>query len=355
MPLVQRTSLRTRELVPTLTIITVIFFAALLPGSSAVAQSSESGGHHADDRSEGRPPSGQAVSDAPLDQIIVKFKPAVGQEERKDVRSAENIEKVRDLDLIRAEVTRVIGRPVEEAVRSLERRPGVEYAEPDYIFHATGYADEPRFPELWGLNNTGQTVGGSTGIADMDIDALEASAVTRGDPNLVVAVIDSGVDFDHPDLADRAWVNPGESGSGKETNGIDDDGNGYVDDVNGWDFYHNDNTLHDSGNDAHATHVAGTIAASANGEGVVGVAPKIKIMSLKWLDSTSGSMATARTGTVSNAILAIEYARNMGAKISNNSWGDATYSQALKDAIDASGDILFVAAAGNNGSNNDTM
>jgi len=344
--------------VPTLTITTVIFFAALLSDGAAVAQSSESGGHHEDDPADGRPPSGQAAGDAPPDQIIVKFKPAVGQEERNDIRRAEKLEKVRDLGLIRAEVARVTGRPVEEAVRSLERRPGVEYAEPDYIFHATGYAAEPRFAELWGLDNVGQPIMDSTGALvagtpDVDVNAREASAITQGDPDLVVAVIDSGVDFAHPDLADRAWVNPGESGSGKETNGVDDDGNGYVDDVNGWDFVHNDNTLHDSGNDAHATHVAGTIAASANGEGVVGVAPNVKIMSLKWLDGP-GNISTAGTGYISNAILAIEYAREMGAKISNTSWGDATYSLALKDAIETSGEMLFVAGAGNNGSNNDT-
>src|SRR5215217_7754521 len=226
MSLVQRTSLRASSLVPTLSIITVTLFAALLPGSTAVAQSSESGAHREDDPADARPPSSQATGDAP-DQIIVKFKPSLGKEERSDVRRAEKLEKVRDLGLIRAEVARVTGRPVEEAVRSLERRPGVEYAEPDYIFHATGYAAEPRFAELWGLDNVGQPIMDSTGALvagtpDVDVNAREASAITQGDPDLVVAVIDSGVDFAHPDLADRAWKNPGESGSGKETNGVDD-------------------------------------------------------------------------------------------------------------------------------------
>ena len=103
---------------------------------------------------------------------------------------------------------------------------------------------EPLWDELWGLENLGQSSGypGSEGSPDADIDARQALGVTTGDPATVVAVIDDGVDFSHPDLAERAWTNPGESGDGRETNGIDDDSNGYIDDVHGWDFCHDDNT-----------------------------------------------------------------------------------------------------------------
>jgi subtilisin family serine protease len=253
----------------------------------------------------------------------------------------------KDLDLIDAEVDKVKGQSAERAVQALERRSDVEYAELDYINHPFGYTDEPQFGQLWGLDNTGQAINGSPGTADVDVNAKEASAVTQGDQNLVVAVIDDGVDFSHPDLQDRAWKNPGESGSGKETNGVDDDGNGLVDDVNGWDFYYDDKTVHDPGEDFHGTHVSGTIAASVNDQGVVGVAPNVQIMALKFLGPQGGSN--------SDAIDALGYAKSKGAKISNNSWGCTPgfcFSQALKDAIEASG-LLFVAAAGNSANNND--
>src|SRR5215216_546353 len=196
----------------------------------------------------------------------------------------------------------------------LSRTSPIIRPQPNFTYYPAGYGDEPRFGELWGLNNTGQ----NGGTPNVDINGLEASAITIGDPNLVVAVIDDGVDFSHPDLAERAWTNPGEV----PNNGDDDDNNGYVDDVNGWDFHHNDATVHDV-HDNHGTHVAGTIAASVNGEGVVGVAPNVEIMALKFLGP--------RGGAVSNAIKAIEYAKSKGAKISNNSWSGGGYSQALKE------------------------
>ena len=175
-------------------------------------------------------------------------------------------------------------------------------------------------------------------LRTLDINALEASAITQGDNDLVVAVIDDGVDFSHPDLAGRAWTNPGEV----PNNNLDDDANSYVDDVNGWDFYNRDKTVHDPGVDEHGTHVSGTLAASVDGQGVVGVAPNVKIMALKFLGPYGGY--------TSDAVLAIQYAKAEGAKISNNSWGGGPYDQALYDAINNSGS-LFVAAAGNDGNN----
>src|SRR5215211_1734561 len=308
---------------------------ALSVPSMAVAQLSEQ------NNSQGQSPTFEAPADtqAVPEQIIVKFEENVDPATKADVRRAEGLEKAKDLQLIGAEVDKVKGQPVEAAIRALNNRPNVEYAERDYIVHATGYADEPRFGELWGLNNTGQT----GGTPNVDVNSLEASGVTQGDPNLVVAVIDTGVDFSHPDLAGRRWVNPGESGGGKETNGIDDDGNGFVDDVNGADFANNDGDPFDDNN--HGTHVSGTIAASVNDQGVVGVAPNVKIMGLKFL--SAGGF-----GSISDAIEALGYAKSKGAKISNNSWGCYCPGQALQDAIDASGS-LFVAAAGNDNNNND--
>ena len=308
--------------------------AVILP-STAMAQRSEN------NPSEGERPTFEAGAnqEAVPEQIIVKFKEDVGAAARADVRSVEGLERKKELELIGAEVDKVEGRSVEAALRDLNARPDVEYAERDYIVHATGIADEPRFGELWGLHNTGQPIFGVPGTTDIDVNGFEASAITQGDPNLVVAVIDTGVDFSHPDLAGRQWVNPGESGGGKETNGIDDDANGFVDDVNGADTVNNDGNPFDD--HSHGTHVSGTIAASVNNQGVVGVAPNVKIMALKFL-SAGGS------GSISDAIEAIGYAKSKGAKISNNSWGGGGFSQALKDAIDTSGS-LFVAAAGNGG------
>jgi subtilisin family serine protease len=278
------------------------------------------------------------------DQVIVKFQEDAGSAEKSNARSDEGLAKKKNLDIIDAEVDKVRGQSIEQAVSDLNSRPEVEYAEPDHILHLTGYADEARFSDLWGLDNTGQAINNhGIGTSNVDINAKEASAVTQGEPNLVVAVIDSGVDFSHPDLQGREWVNSGETPG----DGVDNDRNGYVDDVNGWDFVKKDNTVYDSGDHPHGTHVSGTIAASANGQGVVGVAPNVKIMALKFLGSTG-------SGYTSDAISAIGYAKRMGAKISNNSWGGGGNDPLLKNAIEAPPGMLFVAAAGNDGSNSDS-
>jgi len=332
--------------------------ALLLPGAAA-AQDSEPAEEPelaAEDpeldvsESEGAIVELQSGEEVIADQVIVKFKEEANRAAKEEARSDESLEKKEDLDLIDAEVDKVEGQSVEDVISALEARPEVEYAEPDHVVKPEGYSDERRFGELWGLHNTGQLINGSTGTADVDINAPEASAITQGGKNLVIAVIDDGVDFSHPELKDRAWKNPDE-----EMNGKDDDENGLTDDVNGWDFHNQDKTVHDA-SDYHGTHVSGTIAASANGEGIVGVAPNVQIMALKFIGP--------RGGATSNAIRAIQYAvdpnkdgdKSDGAQISNNSWGcggTGCYNQALKDAIDASG-MLFVASAGNSGVNNDT-
>jgi subtilisin family serine protease len=214
-----------------------------------------------------------------------------------------------------------------EAVESLKKNPAVAYAEPDYMVQATDkIPNDPSYSRLYGLTK---------------ISAPAAWDTFTGSKNAVVGVIDSGVQYTHPDLASNAWVNPGEI----PNNGIDDDGNGYIDDVYGWNFVDNNNKpLDDNG---HGTHVAGTIGAVGNnGIGVVGVAWNTQIAALKFLDANGD-------GYTSDAILAINYAKKMGFAITNNSWGGGGYSQSLKDAID-SYNGLFIAAAGNNGTNNDS-
>ncbi len=217
----------------------------------------------------------------------------------------------------------------------------VVYAEPDYIVRTCVIPNDTHFSRLWGMHNTGQTVNGVTGTPDADIDGPEAWDVYTGNPNFVIAVIDTGMNYNHPDLAANRWENPGEI----PNNGIDDDGNGFVDDFYGWNFYSNNNNPYDTG---HGTHVAGTVGAVGNnGTGVVGVNWRCKLMPIKFLGSGGG--------TTTGAINSIQYAVLMGVKVSNNSWGGGGYSSSLRSAIENSKSVghIFVCAAGNNGSNND--
>lgn len=237
------------------------------------------------------------------------------------------------------------GASLEQTLSALRSSPHVLYAEPDYRISVSAVPDDPRFAELWGLNNDGQT----GGTADADIDAAEAWDFTTGSGDTIVAVIDTGVDYLHEDLAANIWTNPGEIAG----DGIDNDGNGYVDDVHGYDFANRDGDPMDDHN--HGTHVAGTIGAVAgNGVGVAGVNWNVQIMAVKFLDATGN-------GSISAAVDALDYAVANGATISNNSWGyNGGYSQALYDAIARARDAdhIFVAAAGNGnilgiGQNND--
>ncbi len=225
------------------------------------------------------------------------------------------------------------GGNVSRALRGLAERDDIEYVQPNYLYYPTGVVPEdPYFPDLWGLNN----------ITDIDIDAPQAWEITQGNSDVVVAVIDTGIDVYHPDLRDIMWKNSAEVSG---IPGIDDDGNGYIDDIYGWDFCGNSPLVFGQYDD-HGTHVAGTIAAEANSEGVIGIAPNVRIMSLKFIGPKGGSTF--------DAIRAIRYAANKGVKLSNNSWGGFTNSTdgALKEAIEESG-MLFVAAAGNSSTNID--
>lgn len=220
-----------------------------------------------------------------------------------------------------------------DVLNTLRQDPSVLYAEPNYRVHATQAPDDPRFAEMWGLENVGQT----NGTIDADIDVTAAWDVATGSSDLV-AVIDTGVDYLHEDLAANMWSNPGEIPG----DGVDNDANGFVDDVHGYDFVNDDgDPMDDQG---HGTHVAGTIGAVGNNAlGVTGVNWNAQIMAVKFLDETG-------SGTTADAIRAIDYAISQGARISNNSWGDnGPFSQAMYDAIAAGRDAghIFVAAAGN--------
>lgn len=196
-------------------------------------------------------------------------------------------------------------------------------------------ASDPLVPDQWALENTGQT----GGTVDADIDADAAWAFTQGDPAVIIAIIDTGVDLDHPDLAGRLWINPGEVPG----NGVDDDQNGYIDDVNGWDFSASDNSPNDDY--GHGTAVAGMAAAGLNGVGTVGIAPQVTIMPLR---------ACSPGCPISTLVAAVAYARNNGADIINMSLGGTgPFFDPLRDALAASPDVVVTAAAGNSASNTD--
>lgn len=245
----------------------------------------------------------------------------------------------------------------------LNADPAVRVAEQNSPIVPCALEAPPYFDTQWALHNNGDYVYyindlpiARTSLADVDINLPEAyEQLEKLSPNrtVIVAVIDTGVDITHPALSGHLWVNEGEI----PLNGIDDDGNGYVDDVYGWDFYHNDNTVchysvSDLGtisadpedNDNHGTHCAGIIAAAGD---ILGVAAgiDIRILPLK----VHGGAKTS--GSVANAVKAIKYAEAAGADICNMSWGTSVYSKALETIMRES-DMLFVVAAGNNGSNN---
>ncbi|MGE3973135.1 MAG: S8 family serine peptidase [Bdellovibrionales bacterium] len=279
-------------------------------------------------------------------EFVVKLKPAfvsisaqaLSQQLQAQVKEVINREG--DLVLVQKQGTR------KSAIASLSSTGIVEYAEPNFIYRIGGMTpDDAQYKELWGMKNTGQTVSNVPGVAGIDINAEKAWEITTGSKNVIVGVIDTGVDFNIPDLKATAWVNEAEA---KGRAGVDDDKNGYVDDINGYDFVNNDGDPTDD--HGHGSHVSGTIGGQGNnGMDVVGVNWNVTIMGLKFL-SASGS------GSLASAIKAIDYATMMGAHFTSNSWGGGGFSQALFDSIKKANDknMLFIAAAGNNGTNNDT-
>ena len=271
-------------------------------------------------------------------EVLVRFRAGVAPAARNAALGAQNATLVRETlvpGLVLARLDR--GQSVPGAVQAFERRSDVLYAEPNLIFRATATPNDPRFAsgELWGLHNTGQ----NGGTADADIDAPEAWDTTTGSNSVVVAVTDTGVAYDHPDLAPNIWANPGEVPG----DGIDNDGNGRIDDHRGWDFISNDNDPRDF--NAHGTHVAGTIGARGNNAtGVVGVNWNVRIMPVRVL-------GTDGFGTLAGIADGFTYAAQEGARVVNASLGAEGGPEPLsmKAAIDAAPNTLFVVAAGNGG------
>jgi subtilisin family serine protease len=231
---------------------------------------------------------------------------------------------------------------VDEAIALYESDPNVLYAEPNHILHIASTVTPSDYyfaSTQWGLNNSGQNIQGSVGTADADIDAPEAWSITTGSGDVIVAVIDTGVNDTHPDLSANIWTNANDP-----INGVDDDGNGKTDDYHGWNFFDDNNDTSDGNTNGppyyHGTHCAGILGAVGNNTvGIAGVAWNVSIMPLR-VTNADGDLYT------SDAIEAITYANLHDVSIMSLSWGSIYYDQDLKDAIDAS-PALFMCAAGN--------
>lgn len=280
-------------------------------------------------------------------RIIVKFRPGTSQQKRVQMHAEmgvllnHQLRVLNDFDIIELSS----GQDVADVIKRYQQQYEISYAEPDMQVNTMSIPNDPSYSELWGLNNNMQT----GGTVNADINAPEAWDLTTGSASVVVAVIDTGVDYNHPDLAANMWVNPGEIAG----DNIDNDGNGYVDDIYGIDTANDDSDPFDDA--GHGTHVAGTIGAVGNNNlGVVGVNHQTSIIACKFLSASGG-------GSTSNAIKCLDYMldlkknRGVNLVITNNSWGGGGFSQALYDAIKKHADesILFAAAAGNSSNNND--
>lgn len=251
-----------------------------------------------------------------------------------------------DVDLVRLPP----GLTVTAGVRGLQVDPAVVFAEPNWIYQHTAISNDPYVTDgkLWGMYGSATSPANQFGSG-----AAAAWGVGKVGSNTVyVGIIDEGVFFNHADLKANIWVNPFEISGNKK----DDDGNGLIDDVNGWDFDGNNNSVYDGTSDDHGTHVAGTIGGvGGNGVGVAGVCWNVKMIPVKFLGRNGG--------TTANAIKAVNYLNDLKSRqginlvASNNSWGGGGYSAALDAAIGAANTagILFVAAAGNASSNNDAV
>ncbi|MFN9712203.1 MAG: S8 family peptidase, partial [Planctomycetota bacterium] len=247
------------------------------------------------------------------------------------------------------------GVDMKAAMEEIKKYPNVLYVEPNFIYRTTAVSNDTYYTNgsLWGMySNDLPTAIGPAGTTNQFGTQAEKAWNNDivGNSNVVIGVIDEGIQFNHPDLINNMWLNPFEIAG----DGLDNDGNGYIDDTRGWDFFTNDNSVYDGTSDDHGTHVAGTIGGKGgNGIGVAGVAWNVTMISVKFLG--------AGGGTTANAVKSLDYLTDLknrhGLNIvaTSNSWGGGGYSQSLHDAIirSANRNILFVAAAGNAAANND--
>jgi subtilisin family serine protease len=348
-PVTEEISMHLSRLVPALTVIAGL---ALTPGAAASERIAHDDG----------PPAAAPASAFVPGELIVRYRAGVGEAEQAATRRGEGLT-LEDESGARLELVEIApGQSVEQAARELERQPEIAFAEPNHYRELHATTNDPYFADgsLWGLHNTGQTANGDPGVADADMDIPEAWDRTMGSSRVTVAVVDTGVDYTHPELNDNTWTNAGEMGSDawgydKRNNRRDDDGNGYVDDWYGWDFGDMDNdaiaapfysgTHGNTDVGDHGTHVAGTIGARGNnGYGVTGVSPNVKLMPLRVFSNNATAWRLAD---------AFRYAARNGARVVNASLGGRQSSQSELSAIRENPNTLFVISAGNESNDND--
>ena len=286
-------------------------------------------------------------------RLIVRFRPGTAPAERAAALGSVGATGSEGLTLPRLEQVDLGGVPVARSVAVLERRPEVLYAEPDYVNDFAAVPDDDYFASQWALRNTGLGIGNPPvfGTPGADIDAVTGWDRSVGSSDVVTAIADTGIYFAHPDLGPNMSFNPGETGGGKESNGLDDDGNGYVDDYRGYDFFEDDNDPSPAdppvGVDRHGTQVASVAGARGdNSIGLTGVSQQASLLALRIGDDSTGAPASLQTE-------AFTYAGRIGAKVVNLSAGGPGFSQARLDAIRSAPDTLFVFGAGNDGADND--
>lgn len=273
--------------------------------------------------------------------LLVRRDAGLTAAERSAVRSDAGVRFERRLRIDDAEVVSVPAADADDALATLEADPDVRWAVEDRVLRAQ--AGDPYFPLQWSIVNTGQAVNGTAGTVDADLDVDQAWGLGVTGAGVTVAVLDTGVEAAHPELAGRLAANPGESGAGRETNGVDDDHNGFVDDWRGWDFVEGDRVPQDE--EGHGTHVTGTIAAAAqNGIGVAGVAPDARVLPVRVLDA-------AGEGSFSDILSAMDYVGELGIPVANMSLGGETDAQPVADVAADHPGTVFLASAGNDGRN----
>ncbi|MEY2724169.1 MAG: hypothetical protein RLZZ458_36, partial [Planctomycetota bacterium] len=307
---------------------------------------------------------GDSLADHLPGEILVKFSPGTSIADAAAVRAAVGGDLLETLNtpLMKSSgsgwLERISFSPgfsIQQAMQIAQTSSFVQFAEPNYIYQPAVVSNDTEYlnRNLWGTysSDTPVVVGpaGTTNIYGSQAEQIWNLDIT-GSHSVIIGVIDEGIQDSHPDLAGNIWVNPFETPG----NGIDDDNNGYIDDVNGWDFYNDDNSVYDGPGDDHGTHCAGTIGAvGGNGQGIAGVSWSVTMISCKFLQGS---------GSTADAIMAVDYLtdlkRRHGLNIvaSSNSWGGGGYSQGLHEAIirNAKTNTLFIAAAGNNGRSNDS-
>jgi subtilisin family serine protease len=298
------------------------------------------------------------------DELLIRFKSSLDSDSLRTVEDAHGLTAKKRLrsrtsasnsrSLSRADSSLILfdtaGQSLEDLKAVLEQDSSVDSVSLNYLRYPSSLPDDTDFDLLWALNNTGQSVNGTSGTEDADIDFPEAWELSRyPSSDVVVAVVDTGMSFMHPDLNANVWTNPSEVSG----NGVDDDGNGYVDDIHGYDFGTDSAGMYDS--EEHGTHVAGTIGAvSDNGIGIAGVSGSVSLLPLK-VEDADGNIYT------SDIIEAFLYAvdlKESGVNLVaiNASLGGSTFSDLEYDAISDLNDagIILCAAAGNDGSDNDS-